>query len=511
MIGRNTLLENIGKLNTLLTMNKSNNVLNTYIDKILNKKCKTLEYISDYDVVSLDLLYLSLMLLCCKNKINFNVMDRKELKYYFDLIGGVEYFKKQVSSLKNEETIIGYLKEAMCKGDYICNVDNKVKFGLGIVVPYEWLITLLNFLVSVFLEKDQVDNNAKEYTFKVVLFSPELSFDNIFKETKVYEYRIKKINNEFLSYENIMYLNELFKDTLSYDFKDLQDINSKLAKNGFSLSVDKRGLEIKKAEKSIILKMINEGETLEEIKEYIKEISNDKSAVTRVNRKRMIENLEVIRGLAYFYKMHGDLEKARKLIDDVDGIMLAREYVNLYINYIYDEDNLLRLFNYELLDFNDIKPSIIDYETMEYKDILRELSTLNKKVVTLNKKINRYLDNGRIVRRDRKLFKENEKNIEVSCEELNGLQLRIESLRLKLDETKDLNHNQRNVNRMKMKYIKEAIISGSYKNFAEKIVFDYYNEKDYRHMFHLEMTLADFKEVIFSEHNINVRINFYHI
>ena len=100
MIRGNTLLENISKLNTFVITTKSNNSLNLYIDKILNNKCKSLKFINDYDYVTLDLLYISLQIMNSEDKINvkdFNKIDKKELKYYFDKTKGINFFKNQVT------------------------------------------------------------------------------------------------------------------------------------------------------------------------------------------------------------------------------------------------------------------------------------------------------------------------------------------------------------------------------------------------------------------------------
>ena len=45
---------------------------------------------------------------------------------------------------------------------------------------------------------------------------------------------------------------------------------------------------------------------------------------------------------------------------------------------MFHYQNLNELFNYEILNLEDLKPNIIDYETTEYKNIISELSKLNK-------------------------------------------------------------------------------------------------------------------------------------
>ena len=92
---------------------------------------------------------------------------------------------------------------------------------------------------------------------------------------------------------------------------------------------------------------------------------------------------------------------------------------NFYINYIYDEQNLKELFNYEILNLEDLKPNIIDYETTEYKSIISELSKLNKKVVIINRKINKCLSNAKLIPKTNiKLQEENSKGLSNNCQEL---------------------------------------------------------------------------------------------
>ena len=86
-------------------------------------------------------------------------------------------------------------------------------------------------------------------------------------------------------------------------------------------------------------------------------------------------------------------------------------------------------------------------------------------------------------------------------------------LREELDDAKDENRHDSNINKTKLKYIKDAIIRGKYnydKN-TSTLIFDCYSPKDYHHTFHLELSLNEFLEIILSDHNRNTRINFYQI
>ena len=52
--------------------------------------------------------------------------------------------------------------------------------------------------------------------------------------------------------------------------------------------------------------------------------------------------------------------------------------------------------------------------------------------------------------------------------------------------------------------------SGSNKD-TSLITFDVYSNKDYHHAFNLEISLEEFIDVLLSDHNRNLRINFYQI
>ena len=57
------ILENITKLSTNVLMTNSNNYLSIYLEKILNKKSKTLKFIPEFNCELLELLYTSLQLM----------------------------------------------------------------------------------------------------------------------------------------------------------------------------------------------------------------------------------------------------------------------------------------------------------------------------------------------------------------------------------------------------------------------------------------------------------------
>ena len=249
--------------------------------------------------------------------------------------------------------------------------------------------------------------------------------------------------------------------------------------------------------------------------EYIKDTLKCTNSEYRNNKKKLINTYDLLRTIAHAYKANYSLDECRKLYD-----LTSKEYEitfglaisNFYLNYIYDESNLLKYFNYELLELGEIKPTIIDYETDEYKNIISELSKLNKKIVVENRKINRYLEETKHTK-DKELLKEVNKKLDDSCFELDKLVSDVDRLREELTFIKDDNNNKSNINKTKIKYIKESIIKGTYKfdKDTTMIIFDCYNDKDYHHTFHLELSLNDFKTILLSDDNINTRINFYQL
>ena len=164
---------------------------------------------------------------------------------------------------------------------------------------------------------------------------------------------------------------------------------------------------------------------------------------------------------------------------------------------------------YEKLFLDDIKPTVIDYETVEYKTIINKLSNLNKKVVLQNRKINKLLDLGKHISSNDKLMKGNSKVIGNACQELESLVSEVGRLRRELDLIKDENHAKNNINRTKVNYIKEAIDNGTFQKNNDKIVLDSYSLKDNHRTFHIELSLKELNDILFCEENVNTRINFY--
>ncbi len=517
----NSLIANISKLNTFVNMTKSNEHLGVYIEKILNNRSKNLKFISDFDYIALDLLYTSLQIMNYKERLTkeeFNKIDKKELKYYMDKIKGINYFKNQIPSIKNEEVLIDYLKTALANGEYVCNYNNTIKFDNGLVIDSDWLVEFASFLITSLNNNVNLKEDKMSYCFYTITIPSikDCSFNNFVKDIKLYEYQINRKDEKCLSYQDVKYLIDILSPIEDYDFKKLQDINSTLSKEKFSLSINKSSVTLTKEEKSNLEKLMNEDNCDCIISEYLKNLFKCYNSEANKNKRRLIRTYELIRGLVHAYKNNYPLEKCRKAfaIKSKEEILNAFAIANFYINYIYDESNLHNFFNYSLLDLSKLNPTIIDYETPEYKSIISELSKLNKKVVTINRRINKCLHNARhIPKSNLKLLEENSKGLTRDCAELESLVKEIRYLREQLNEAKDENRYDSNINKTKIQYIKNAIISGGfyYDPDTTYMIFDCYSNKDYHHTFHLELSLNNFISILLSDSNRNIRINFYQI
>ena len=517
-----SLISNVSKLNTFIYMAKSNEFLGIYIEKILNNRSKSLKFINDFDYVSLDLLYTSLQIMANSKNITkdeYNKIDKKELKYYMDKIRGINYFKNQVSSIKNEEILINYLRSSLANGEYVCKSDNTVLFDNGLVIDANWLIEFSSFLITSLNNNTNLSKDGTTYYFNTA-YIPEIKKDNhksFLKDIKLYEYSVKRKDGKKLSFQDIKYLIDTLTSIEEYDFKEMKKINSILSKESFSLSINKKNVSFTSSEKLKINKLLNEENDYKVLFEFIKDTLKCNNSKTAKNKRNLIDTYELIRGLVHAYKCNMSILEVRKkfnLSERKSDILSAMAIANFYINYIYDNESLSRYFDYSKLDLDGLKPTIIDYETPEYKNIISELSKLNKRVVVINRRINNCLRNVRhIPKRNLKLLEENSSGLLRNCAELDYLVEEIKRLRKNLNDIKDENHDEANINRTKLYYMKEAIISGrfDYNSLTSMMTFDSYSDKDYHRTFHLEISLKDFFEIVLSDHNRHIRIDFYQI
>ena len=510
----NLVLENVPKLNTFVLMAKSNELLINYVKKISNKKISFMKFEPDFDCVSLDLLYTSLKVMNNKEKLtskDFNKIDKDELKYYINRAKGMKYFTKQVSSIKNEEQLINYIKNALISGSYVINSNNTIRFDNNLVVDSIWLVDFASFIVNSLYYNTNLSLDSKEYIFRNIETPKEIKdCKKYLKDVKLYEYSVKKENKASLGYKDVLYLQNVLSDIKKYDFKKLKSINSLLSKEGYNLSINKINVTLDKDDKAKVEKLFNE-EEYDLLRDYLKDLYYCNDSNSKKNKNKLLELFEYLRGIAHAYMANYSLDECRRLFDvelNKDELLCAFAIANYYIYYIYDENILLDYFDYEKLELDKLKPSIIDYETDEYKDIISKLSNYNKKMVSLNSKINDCLSNNYKTKRE---MYENSKVLGDACRELEEVVASIKEYREKLNYEKNTNLSLANINRTKIKYIKDSIMDGKY--YYDKVrkilVFDSYNDKYIQQDFHLEIKLNDFISILLSDKNKNIRISFY--
>ena len=511
------ILENITKLSTKILMTNSNEYLKIYLEKILNKKSKSIKFIPEFNYESLELLYTSLQIMVYSENLNmtdYNKLDRLELKKH---LASLDNYKEIILYMKNDLNFINCIIDTLSKGSYAYTSNNKVKFDNNIVLNTAWLVEFSNFLINSLILNDNLSNDRKTYSIRLVnIPKNKENLRQLTKETEIYEYDVTRKDKRLLKFENLQYLKqELFK-IKEYDFNTVKELTSKLGKKGYILSVSKKQARFDAYDKTMIEKYLNENEhDYEELNEYIKETVNSIDSKSTINKISLVETYEILKELTYAYNAHYSIEKARTLFD-IDNkkheIYNAISIANFYIYYIYDETNLKKGFDYEKLKLENVKPSVIDYETDEYKNILSELSTLNKKVVTENRNINRLLSKGKVkVTTSPSKTNDNNAELAASCRSLEKLVSNIKNLREQLSKAKNTNNNISNINKTKIRYIKESIITGKYE-FDKKtktIIFDAYSPKDLHKTLHLEISLSEFEEYILSEYNQRLRIEFY--
>lgn len=509
------------KLYTLVNTNKSLDLLNVYIEKIANNQSKKLKYIIDFEATNLDILFTTLKLLNISSKITYKEyerLDETEINFYLEKMHGLKYFTNQNKNIKTNIDLINYLIDALTHGSYVCNMNSTIRLNDELIVDDDWLISFLNFLISSLMLGEYISPDRRKFTMKTLEFPSSSEFGTnlrlFLKNTKIYEYNVVKKDNKEITYQELVLLYNKLTKISNYDFKTLKELNSELTKEHYTLSVTKANLSLTSKTKKTIDNLYNEtNEINDTIKEFIKDnllIHNRQAKKVKTN---LIDVYEILRSLAYAYKNNYTLKECRKLFDlnkIKKDLELALNIARFYINYLYDEKNLKANYYYESLSLDGIRPSVIDYETDEYKTIIAKLSTLNKKIILANRKINKYLELGRHISRENDaLIKENSRKVGSLCQELEHLVSEVSNLRQELNTIKDENNHHNNTNLTKVNYLKEAINTNDITIKDNLITITIYSKKDYHRMFHLEITPSTLKNILFSAENLNIRTKFY--
>ena len=495
-------IDTIGKLYTLTNTRSSISLLDFYVSKITNNKCVNLKFINTFDAISMDLLFLSLkvMHISSFNTNDYKKINKDELKYYMSIEHGIKYFTNQNHNIKNEEQLINFIITALKEGDYTCNINNTVKIR-NIIVNSDWLASFVNFIVDSLNMNKYLSDDSHRFTYKTIEFPESNNIKDILKNTKIYEYNIVNKNRSRLTYNDTSIIYNTFKDIYHYDFNNLKDINSKIAKDNYVLSINKININLKGKERKIIDNMFNEsGNITEEIKDYIKEVYQISSLEKYKNIYEQTEAFEILRSLSHAYKSNYTLKECRKLFD-VDFLKKNSKFylamARFYINYIYDEKNLKDRLFYENLDLSEIRPKIINYDTPEYKNIITRLSNLNKKIVVENRRINKLITSKSTTKID---------GISI---ELENLVEEVSRLRNELDIIKDQNHQKNNINRVKISYLKDAMFNGSYVNNNGNMILDVYDSTNHHNVFHLVIYYELLDMILSNKNNLNERTELY--
>ena len=495
-------IDTIGKLYTLSNTRSSINLLDFYVSKITNNKCVNLKFINTYDAISMDLLFLALKVMHISSFTtnDYKKINKDELNYYMKIEHGIKYFTNQYRHIKNEEQLIKFIIEALKEGDYTCNINNTVKIR-NIIVNSDWLTSFVNFIIDSLNMNKYLSDDSHRFTYKTIEFPDSKDIKDILKNTKIYEYNIVNKNRSRLSYNDTSIIYNTFKDMYNYDFNNLKDINSKIAKDNYILSINKININLKGKDRKIIDNMYNESGTItDEIKDYIKEVYEISSLEKYKNIHYQTEAYEILRSLSHAYKNNYTLKECRKLFDVEYLKKYSKFYLSIarfYINYIYDEKTLKEKLFYENLDLSEIRPKVINYDTPEYKSIINRLSNLNKKIVVENRRINKLISSKTTTKID---------GISI---ELENLVEEVSRLRNELDIIKDQNHQKNNINRVKISYLKEAIFSGSYKNNNGNMFFDFYDPTNHKNVFHLVIYNELLDMILNNKNNLQERTSIY--
>ncbi len=495
-------MNTITKLYTLNNTRSSLSLLSFYISKITNNKCSSLKFINSYDPIAMDLLFLSLKVMHISSftQNDFKKLNKVELKYYMNIEHGIKYFTNQNNKIKNEEQLINYLLDALKKGEYTCSINNTVNIR-DLVVNSDWLASFINFIVDSLTMNKYLSDDGHRFIYKTIEFPESDDLKDVLKNTKIYEYNIVNKNKSRLTYNDIAIIYNVFKDVYNYNFNDLKEINSKIAKDNYVLSINKTNISLKAKERKIIENMYNEVDSVtNEIKDYIKELYDVLSLNKYRNIHHQIESFEILRALSHAYKNNYTLKECRKLFDVTFLKKYSKYYMDIaefYLNFIYDENILKDNLFYETIDLTEIKPRVINYDTPEYKNILNRLSTLNKKIVVENRRINQLLSS------------KNKTKLDGISLELENLVNEVSHLRNELDVIKDKNHEKNNINRVKISYLKEAIFGGTYTFDNGTITLDVYDPSNYKNVFRLTMFYDLLEMILTNKVNVTKRIELY--
>src|SRR5699024_7843277 len=101
------------------------------------------------------------------------------------------------------------------------------------------------FLITSLNNNTNLSNDGYTYHFKTITL-PEKNnnFRHFLKEIRLHEYNVTRKDNKRLTFQDIKYLIDTLSVIDNYDFDQLKDINSKLSKEKYSLSINKKNINL---------------------------------------------------------------------------------------------------------------------------------------------------------------------------------------------------------------------------------------------------------------------------
>ena len=482
-------MNNINKLYTYTNTNRTLNLLEFYIEKILNPMSKKLKFIPDFDLTSQDLLYTAIKYVGIK-EYDYSKIDSKELSYYIKLSKGLSFFTKQNKTIKTKKNLISYLINNLSTGNYHYALDQVVYVG-NVIMDKNWLVNVSNFLINSFNLSDLISEDRYKFIYKFLEKNKGKYY--------LYEYHVSKNNSSKIDYHEQLLLYDLLKPIDHYSFPKLKKLNSNLNKEGYTLSVNKLSIDNSKANKEYIKNLPKD-----KLELYLNNLFNTSNRHCLKNRINMTETYELLRSLSHAYKEKYSPNKCRTLflIDD-NGIRIGQSFAKYFLNYIYDLKALQKRYHYNELNTDYLKVTIIDYRSHNYLGTLKKISEVSSKIEKQNSIINRQMKNNYT---NIEILKQNAHRISNSCHKLYTLVKNKKELETKLMKYGDYNKGDKEY---LLNYLTSSIFSYDY-TYEEGVLHLSINNYSYNDtLFKLDIGIINFNNFINDEENLLLRTRFY--
>ena len=483
-------MNNINKLFTYTNTNKTLNLLEIYLEKILNPISKKLKFIPEFDLLSQDLLFTSLKYVNI-NDFDYSKIDFKELSYYLKLSKGLSFFSKQNKAIKTKKNLVSYLINNLSSGNYYYGIDKIVYVG-NVIMDIDWLVNISNFLINSLNLADLISEDRYTFIYRFL--------DKNKDKYYLYEYQVTKNKKSKISYHEQLYLYDILKNINKYDFQKMKTLNSILNKEGYILSVNKLSLTNTKANKEYFKTLPKD-----RLEEYLNDFFKTSNRHCLNNRINMTETYELFRSIAHAYKAEYSPNKCRSLftINNKDNVFLAYVFAKYFANYIYDLKSLQKNYHYNELNTDYLKVEIIDYRSHNYIGTLKKLTKVSDKIIKQNGIINKQIIRNYL---NIEALKENARRFNNSCNKLYALVRNKELLEAKLNLYDEYNKGDKEY---LINYITKSIFSYNY-TYDKGILHLSINNYTYDDtVFKLNTEITKLLEFINDEDNLLHRVKFY--